>query len=901
LFRAKLALLILLLPLSAAQHPAPRRTAPSASAPLQPVAPWTLPLFTSDPAQVLSAAAFYTAPENADAAVLSYFISVQIDAAGKMTQTTRMVTRVLRLQGAAAVRQVNIGWLPSREERPKIKARVITSDGKAHLLQDAAVKDVSPRAGPDAAFQPHVLSAALPAVDFDSIIELESIETDPAPIYPGGRWGEIWLDARNPIFQFSADIASDSPHALRVEARSFAQPEVRETSLKGHVTINASRIPPPAFPILLPPDISPSPQITFSDADSWQALAQWCASHPEALTKLFDESARKAIAKLTSYGPGAKLALIRQAPAVELLPNQPGLEGFTRVLIFVPGAQPKWIDPLAEDKPLPLTDQGRFALILDPSTTDLLRTPESTAQDNRALETIDIQLKDGEPAAVNTTIDAHGVFAEMERPKAQQTAGYPASAVGDAGGFIDLPGPASVQFRSLGPLLDPRAPDQPDRTFDYYAYPPFSEMSRFHVTLPPGFHFGELPQLTDIAIGPLTLSPSVKLQTDGSLVMAYALTSPKTRYSPQEGAAIRRDAAQKLAGKAAYRIVFVNTGEELIANGKPKEALDVLSKYADAGTSATLRVADAYVANGARTEAVKICEQVIAKDPKNAAAYLRLGWVWAHNESGQLYGEGMNTAEAEKADRKAIELKPDERAWLLQLATLYTYNCCGVRYGNGARLDDAIAAYTKAGMTALTATRSLNELAATLLFAGKYDQLRQFFLYPEAESADQAIRIAGIAASSGANDAREDLSSEQHKSEILEHAVRYLALARDYPAAVALGASDPRLRRTKKFDETALSSDPAIAAFQRFVEAELNPSKPGPLPDDRSRLFKLFNPSAKSTPDSIEWPSIADILATALDLKSQQSGDAFTIFAASKAIAHVVKRGDEYVVADLVP
>jgi tetratricopeptide (TPR) repeat protein len=882
----KFCLLLLAAPLCVAQR-------------LQPVAPWTLPLFTSDPSAVLSAASHYAAPENADAVVLDYFIDVKIDAAGKLTQTTRLVTRVLRLQGVASVRQVNIGWLPAREDRPKIKARVVTSDGKPHLLQDAAIKDDAPTG----ASGPHLLTAILPAVDFDSIVELETIESDRQPIYPGGRWGEIWLNAGNPIYQFTANIASDSPNPLRVEARGFPDSTVRDIA-KGHVTVDASRIPPPARSMLLPPDVPPSPLITFSTADNWQAIAQWGASHPDALTTLLAESATKAfalVAKLKAQGLDPKLVLIRPSPTVDLLPNQPGLEAFLRVLVYVPGAPAKWIDPATENASLPLADQARWALILDPATAALVHTPASTAQDNRDLETIDIQLKDGAPATVKTTTDAHGVFEEVQRPKTSQVEGYPASTVGDVGGFVDLPGPGSVKFRSLAPLLDPRAPDEPGRKLDYYAYPPFTDEVRYHVSLPPGFHFGEIPPVSNIGVGPLNVSASAKIDADGSLLIAYGLTSPKSRYSPQEGASIRRDAAQKLANKAAYRIVFVNTAEELIAKGKPKDALDLLLKNAASSTNSTLRLADAYVANGSRPEAVKVCQQVIAKEPKNAAAYLRLGWVYAHNESGQLYADGMNTAESEKAYRKAIELKPDERAYLVQLATLYTYNCCGIRYGNGARLDDAIDAYTKAGMKALTATRSLNDLAATLLFAGKYDQLRQFYLYPEAESADQAIRIAGIAASTGANDAREELSSEQQKAQILEHAIRYLVLARNYTAAVALGATDPRLRRTKKFDETALSPDPAIAAFQRFVEAALNPSSPGLPGADRSRLLKLFNPSAKTTPESIEWPSIADILATSLDLKSQEAGGTYSILAGSKIVAHIAKRGDQYLVTDLVP
>lgn len=918
----KLSFLVLLVPLAAAQ----RNSQTFAAVP-----PWTLPLFTSAPAAVLADASRYGAPENADAAVLDYFVYVQINASGGMKETTRMITRVLRLQGVQSTRQVNIGWLGWREDRPRIRARVITNDGKAHVLQDASIKDVSlPAGAADARMQAHLLSAVLPGVDFDSVIELETEQTDRELAYPGGRWGEIRLDARNPIYHFSATFHSDSTATLRVEPRGLVNAMKWTTPAPaGHeITVDVVRLPPAQRQILLPPDVPSLPLITFSNVENWQGVARWLAEavdrHADTLAKVFGDPANKAVAlisKLKAEGQPAKAAAVRAAPATELLPSQPGIEAFNRILVYVPGPQPRWIDPTvdaAPTAPLPITDQGRWALIADTSTTDLVRTPESTAQDNREIDTTEVQLQDGGPAKISAALETYGAFEEAAHAKpAHESEGYPGSVVGDAGGFIDLPGPASVSFQGLAPLLDPHVEEEAGRSLDYYAFPPFSEESRYHVRLPPGFHFGELPAVANISLGPLTLSASEKIESDGTLSMVYGLVSPKSRYTPQEGATIRRDATGKLADKAAFRIAFVNSGEELLAKGHAKEGFELLRQSAGSSLNATLRLADGYLATGSRAEAVKVCQQVIAKDAKNAAAYARLGWVYAHDESGRLYAEGMNAAEAEQAYRKAIELKPDERAYLVRLGTLYTYNCCGIRYGNGARLAEAIDAYTKAGLTALVATHSMNEVAGTLLFADKYDELRQFYLYPEAETADPAIRIAGIAASTGANDARDEVSllsfPAQTKAEVLAHAEHYLLLARDYTAAADLGASDPRLRRAKRFDNGAISAEPAIATVQRFIEAVLNPAAPDewkklvapdaaatPVAEYRSRLLKLFNSSGKA-PDSVEWPYIADVLTSAIDFKVHGAGETYSVLAGSKTIARLVKRGDQYSITDLVP
>ena len=65
------------------------------------------------------------------------------------------------------------------------------------------------------------------------------------------------------------------------------------------------------------------------------------------------------------------------------------------------------------------------------------------------------------------------------------------------------------------------------------------------------------------------------------------------------------------------RFLFVNTGEEMLRTGKAKEGLELLRQNAGASTKAMLRVADGYLAVGSRAEAVRVCREVIAKEPKD--------------------------------------------------------------------------------------------------------------------------------------------------------------------------------------------------------------------------------------------------------------------------------------------
>src|SRR5581483_7598254 len=153
--------------------------------PLSAAEPWSLSLFTSDSRTVLAAAAQYAPPDGLDAITLDYSVDIQIDDSGKMKQSTRSVTRVLRLPGIGGARRVSVPWVPWRQERPAVKARVITADGQAHLLDQARITESTSADGVT------LLSAVLPRVDVDSVVELEIDESDRQAVMPGARFGQV--------------------------------------------------------------------------------------------------------------------------------------------------------------------------------------------------------------------------------------------------------------------------------------------------------------------------------------------------------------------------------------------------------------------------------------------------------------------------------------------------------------------------------------------------------------------------------------------------------------------------------------------------------------------------------------------------------------------------------------
>lgn len=1000
--------------------------------PLSAAQPWTLALFTSDPHAVLAAAARYAVPDGLNAITFDYSVDIQIDDSGKMKQTTRSVTRVLRLQGIAGARRISIAWVPWRQNRPTVKVRVITADGKAHLLDQTQVAQSNSAEGRA------VLSAVLPYVDVDSVVELEIDESDREAAMPGARFGEVIPNTPFLIGDFRVGINGSGLHA---EVRGFREPPRMISQSMGQVqrlAIEASNVPPLYASGLLPPETASRPTVDFSSAANWHAVAQWYAAkfqsaspappnaHPPspenrlaAIEDAFEDLRAKVhesgarfgaapyapespaetlktgagasedeaallISKLAALGIAAKPALVSAEPDPDVLRNLPGLEAFNHVLVYVPGPQPLWIDPAAEFTPvsyLPLRDQGRSALIIDAATTDLTRIPESTAADNRESHTLDLHLGDGTPATLTETIDASGAFDALLRPLADQlksddtgerdktetllaraagmqhvtkteTAnakkllqpfqirvtgeGYAGSQLSDEGGFVDLPGPVSTNVRRLAVALrlgtNPES-GVPARNFDYYVPPAFTEENTYKIVLPLGFKFKALPQLSSFTVGPLQFSASAQLQSDGSLRISYHFVSPKNRYTPQEVDAVRHD-VPKLATNLGVRVLFYNIAEAKLADGDLQEAIALLRKHSAAAPSNTavqFRLATAYVNAGARQAAVHICNQILAKDPKDAAAYARLGWIYSHDEFGRPYRAGMNSAEAEKAYLKAIDLdaKP---GYSVDLATLYTFNSAGIRFGSSARVDDAVRLYAQAGLDALARSGAINDYAAALLFSKQYPRLRQFFLYPQADHADPAIKLAGIAAGSSLDEAKSeveyDFPDPSKRRTALAEAARFLLLSRAFAPAAGLfalaggaGISNTDLaliQKARNFDSNAASSQPAVAAFQHFIVAVLNPPDPDSwkkfvVPEQRDaswahvrwQLLQLFG-RQELAGQTVSWPWISDVLATAIDYRADpdpQIGDirieATLGTGPVQTLAHVVKRGADYLVLNL--
>src|SRR5262249_16083380 len=135
--------------------------------------PWPPSRF-GDPSALLQAGASAKPKEGTDVVVLDEEDEYVFDASGTAVHTGFLVYKVLTQQGVSGWDSVEASWSPWHEEKPVLRARVITSDGAVHPLDPKTVSDAPSRDEDDNVYgDGRVVRAPLPAVAVGSIVEQE--------------------------------------------------------------------------------------------------------------------------------------------------------------------------------------------------------------------------------------------------------------------------------------------------------------------------------------------------------------------------------------------------------------------------------------------------------------------------------------------------------------------------------------------------------------------------------------------------------------------------------------------------------------------------------------------------------------------------------------------------------
>ncbi len=236
------------------------------------------PPFSIPPAELLAAAGARAAPDGEDVEVLLTEARFSFDEAGRCTYSRHWIYRILDAAGAKSWGGIGIDWEPWHQERPHVRARVITADGAEHPLDPATLSEVSPESDEDGVYQDRrELTGPLPAVTPGAVVEELEVVVDQSPLFAAGTSRRQYLSLGAPVRH--AVVVVEAPASLPFRYTTSGVPDgaaVLERPGGGsRLRLDLRDVPADApYPPGLPPDVPFFPYVAFATGDSWSAVAQ---------------------------------------------------------------------------------------------------------------------------------------------------------------------------------------------------------------------------------------------------------------------------------------------------------------------------------------------------------------------------------------------------------------------------------------------------------------------------------------------------------------------------------------------------------------------------------------------------------------------------------------------------
>ncbi|HEX2059562.1 MAG TPA: transglutaminase domain-containing protein, partial [Thermoanaerobaculia bacterium] len=594
------------------------------------------------------------------------------------------------------------------------------------------------------------------------------------------------------------------------------------------------------------------------------------------------------VAMLRIAGFPAHVALLNAGSGFDVLPELPSLAYFNHAIAVVDGDPAIWVDPtdvFARAGELPVSDQGRLALIARPETTTLTKTPElqSTASVYRELRTFYLP-EDGKARVVEVSEPSTTSEASMRRwvsgldakSLREELEGYVQSAYvtkklaryehtdpsdlskpfrltlevaeSDSGIVTNGDGAVAINLGALPqqvpnalrdweePRADQSEEDAPKKRTHEFLFPqPQVREWVYRIIPPPGYVPRTLPPNETKKLGTSTFTQELKTEADNSVTATFRFDSGKRRLSVAEFEE-SRVAITKFLTNNIVTIGFDLVGQAKLNEGDVRGALDEFRRLAALHPKEAqhhIEIARALLAGGLGDAARKEIDRAIAIEPKNARAYQTLGSILLNDSLGRPFRKGFDLKGAIAALRKAKELDPNKLEIRTALSTALSYGEDGYRFGRGARLAEAVD-------EVLAMAKDLGEEAKgmqpelTLLYAhlGRFEDLRK--LAPTLEDTQQRdlARIIATAAIDGTQAAVQELGAfdVQTRRSYASGVGQLLMQVRLYPQAAAMM-------------DLATQGTPAAAQQRQFIDLVTRMKRVEDQPKDdgpRSVIAFLF-------------------------------------------------------------
>jgi transglutaminase-like putative cysteine protease len=237
---------------------------------------WDSPAFAMPARELLQAASGVTRERPADIVVLLDERTFVFDEQHRLTRTSRLIYRVDSPDGVETWAASSARWQPWHQARPTIRARVVTTDGREHQIDQNLLTEAGTRNGNQVYDDDHTLEGPLPAVAVGAVVEEEITVRDEKPFFAAGSVFREYVG--RPVPTLRTRLVIDAPESLPLKhlTRLLPNAQVREARANGRVrwTLEQGVVDEmDEMDSNLPSDEPEWPSVEFSTGESWQSVA----------------------------------------------------------------------------------------------------------------------------------------------------------------------------------------------------------------------------------------------------------------------------------------------------------------------------------------------------------------------------------------------------------------------------------------------------------------------------------------------------------------------------------------------------------------------------------------------------------------------------------------------------
>ena len=171
---------------------------------------------TAPPAEVLAAAAAVTPPADTSAIILfEELVHTYLDA-HRSRHRYRQVYKILSPHGVEGWDSLSSGWSPWYEDKPTLRARIVTPGGRVFTLDPKTMEQSGVSGGDESVYSDRqMVRAPLPGVAVGAVVEVEIDWTERAPLFEAGTTHRFFFGGTAPVQKARLEI--DGPATMRIE------------------------------------------------------------------------------------------------------------------------------------------------------------------------------------------------------------------------------------------------------------------------------------------------------------------------------------------------------------------------------------------------------------------------------------------------------------------------------------------------------------------------------------------------------------------------------------------------------------------------------------------------------------------------------------------------------------